>query len=110
MKKIHLYASHPDYKKFDLMQNMLLIATNPQMFFWIDPDVSELEDELQENNPEYLATVELTKNAGIPEPERLATVELIKGAIREEMDDYVSLPANLAEIINKLEDKIQAKK
>jgi len=107
MKKIHLYASHPDYKKFDLMQNMLLIATNPQMFFWIDPDVSELEDELQENNPEYLATVELTKNAGIPEPERLATVELIKGAIREEMDEYVFLPANLAEIMNELEDNIQ---
>ena len=84
MKKIHLYASHPDYKKFDFMQRLLLMATNPQMFFDIEVDV--------------------------PEAEWLATIELIKEDIEKIMDDYQFLPANIAEIINKLEDEIQTKK
>ena len=81
MKKIHLYASHPDYKKFDFMQHMLLIATNPQMFFGFEVDVLE--------------------------PERLAAIELIKKGIKEEMDDYQFLPPNIAEHINKLEENMQ---
>jgi len=84
MKKIHLYPSHPDYKKFNSIQFELLIATNPQMFFDIDFDV--------------------------PETERLALVELIKENIKKTMEEYQFLPANLAEIINKLEDEIQTKK
>ena len=84
MKKIHLYASHPDYKKFDFMQRLLLMATNPQMFFDIEVDV--------------------------PEAERLATIELIKEDIEKIMDDYQFLPANLAEVINKLEDKMKMMK
>jgi len=81
MKKVHLYASHPDFQKFDLMQRMLLIATNPQMFFGFEVDVAE--------------------------PERLAIIEIIKGEIEKEINEYVFLPANLAEIMNELEEKIQ---
>jgi len=84
MKKIHLYASHPDYKKFDFMQRLLLMAINPQMFYGFDVNVAE--------------------------PERLATVELIKEDIEKVMEDYQFLPANLAEVINKLEDKMKMMK
>jgi len=80
MKKIHLYASHPDYKKFDFMQRLLLMAINPQMFFGFDLNVEE--------------------------PERLATVELIRDDMERVMDDYQFLPANLAKVINELEDKM----
>ena len=78
---VRLLASHPDFKKFDFMQNMLLVATNPQMFFDIEVD--------------------------IPEDERLATVELIKGIIEVEMNDYQFLPSNIAEVVNELERKMK---
>ena len=78
MSEVRLYASHPDYKKFDFMQRLLLMATNPQMFFGFEVDVAE--------------------------PERLATVELIKEDIEKAMDDYQFLPPGIAEHINKLED------
>ena len=80
MSEVRLFASHPDFQKFDFMQRMLVIATNPQMFF-----SSEV----------------------IAEPERLAAVEDIKGAIGEELDEYEPLPPNIAEYINKLEENIQ---
>ena len=80
MKEIHLYASHPDFGRFDTLQRDLLIATNPQLFF-IGVD--------------------------IPEDERLATVELIKGIIEVEMNDYQFLPPNLAEVVNELERKMK---
>ena len=81
MAEVRLYASHPDFQKFDSMQRLLLIATNPQMYFGFEVDV--------------------------PEVERIATVELIKEGIEKEMDEYEFLPPGIAEIINKLEDKIQ---
>ena len=81
MSEVRLFASHPDYKDFDFMQNLLVMATNPQMFFDVELDV--------------------------PEPERLATVELIKEDIRKMMDDYQFLPPGIAEYMNKLEEEIQ---
>ena len=77
MSKVHLYASHPDWKKFDFMQNLLLMATNPHIFWDIEVDV--------------------------PEPERRATVELIKEDIEKAMDNYQYLFADIAEFINKLD-------
>ena len=79
MTEVRLYASHPDFQKFDSMQRMLLIATNPQLFFGFEVD--------------------------IPEAERLATVELIKRDIEEAIDEYEYLPPGIAAVINKLEDK-----
>jgi len=79
--EVRLYASHPDFKKFEFMQNMLLIAINPQMFFGLEVDVAEAE--------------------------RLATVELIKEDIGKAIDEYVFLPTNIAEYINKLEENLQ---
>ena len=81
-KEVRLYASHPDFKKFNFMQYLLLIATNPQMFFSFEVDV--------------------------PEPERFATVELIKADIEKAIEDYQFLPPAIAEVINKLEEKMQA--
>ena len=78
MSEVRLYASHPDHKKFDFMQRLLLMATNPQMYYGFEADVAE--------------------------PERLATVELIKEDIGKAIDDYQFLPPGIAEIINKLED------
>ena len=78
--EVRLMASHPDFKKFEFMQRMLLIATNPQMFF----------------STEIIA-----------EPERLAAVEGIKDAIGEGLDGYVPLPANLADYINVLEEELK---
>ena len=78
MSEVRLYASHPDFRKFDFMQRLLLMATNPQMYFSLEVDV--------------------------PEAERLATVELIKEDIEKAMDEYEFLPPGIAEIINKLED------
>lgn len=77
MSEVRLYVSHPDFVKFDFMQRLLLMAINPQMFFGFEVDVAE--------------------------PERLATVELIKEDIKKAMDEYVFLPPNIAEHINKLE-------
>ena len=81
MSEVRLYASHPDYKKFEIMQRELIMATNPQLFFDIELDV--------------------------PEPERLATVELIKEDIGKVMDDYQFLPQSVAEYMNKLEEEIR---
>ena len=81
MTEVRLYASHPDFQKFDSMQRMLLIATNPQLFFDIEVDV--------------------------PEAEWLATVEMIKEDIGKAIDDYEYLPPAIAEVINMLEDKMQ---
>ena len=81
MTEVRLKASHPDFQKFDSMQRLLLIATNPQMYFGFD---------------EYG-----------PEPERLASVEQIKSEMEIAIDGYEFLPPGIAEIINKLEDKIQ---
>ena len=78
MTIIHLYASHPDYQKFDFMQRLLVMAINPHMFFDIELDV--------------------------PEAERLASVELIKADMGRYMDDYQYLPANIAEVVNKMEE------
>jgi len=78
MSEVRLYASHPDFRKFDFMQRLLLIVTNPHMFFNV--------------------------HVIIQEPERLALVEMIKGEIEKVMDEYEYLPPNIAEIINKLED------
>ena len=78
MSEVRLYASHPDYRKFDFMQRLLLMATNPQMYYGFEVDVAE--------------------------PERLATVELIKEDMGRVMDDYEFLPPGIAEFINKLED------
>ena len=80
MNEVRLYASHPDFKKFDFMQRLLLMATNPQMYFGFEVDVAE--------------------------PERLATVELIKEDIGKAIDDYQFLPPGIAEHINKLEDDL----
>ena len=80
MTEVRLYASHPDFGKFDRLQNLLQIATNPQMFF-IEVDV--------------------------PEDERLAIVETIKSHIGKEMDDYQFLPPNLAEVVNRLEEEMK---
>jgi len=79
MSEVRLYASHPDYKKFDFMQRLLVMATNPQMFFGFEVDVAE--------------------------PERLATVELIKSDIEKVMDDYEYLPPNIADYINVLVER-----
>lgn len=76
MSEVRLYASHPDFKKFDILQRLLLRATNPQMFFNFEVDV--------------------------PEAERCATVELIKEDIGMAMDGF--LPPGIAEHINKLEE------
>jgi len=81
MSEIRLYASHPDFGKFDTLQRDLVIATNPQLFFDIEVD--------------------------IPEDERLATVELIKGIIEVEMNEYQFLPSNIAEVVNELERKMK---
>jgi len=78
---VRLLASHPDFKKFEYMQNMLLIATNPQMFYGFEVDVME--------------------------PERLALIEEMKEEIGREIDGYEPLPANLAEYVNKKEMKLQ---
>ena len=78
MTTIRLYASHPDYQKFAFMQNLLLMAINPHMFFDVELD--------------------------IPEAERLATVELIKADMGRYMDDYEYLPASIAEAINRMEE------
>ena len=78
MSEVRLCASHPDFRKFDFMQRLLLMATNPQMYYGFEVDVAE--------------------------PERLATVELIKEDIEKAMDEYEFLPPGIAEIINKLED------
>lgn len=75
MSEVRLYVSHPDFVKFDFMQHLLVMATNPQMFFGFEVDVAE--------------------------PERLATVELIKEDIEKVMDGF--LPHSIAEHINKLE-------
>ena len=80
MSGVHLFASHPDFKKFDFMQRLLLMAINPQMYFGFEVD--------------------------IPEAERLATVELIREDMGRVMDDYQFLPHSIAEHINKLEDRI----
>ena len=77
MSEVRLCASHPDFKKFDRMQHLLLMATNPQMFF-IEVDV--------------------------PNAEQLATVEMIKADIAEMLDEYEYLPPNIAEVVNKLEE------
>jgi len=79
MNIVHLKASHPDYKKFEFMQLLLCMATNPHMFFGFELDV--------------------------PESERLATVELIKEDIGRVLDDYQYLPANIAEVVNNLEEE-----
>ena len=80
MSEVRLYASHPDFQKFDLIQRMLLIATNPQLFFGFEVDV--------------------------PEMERLATVEKLKWNIKVMMDEYEPLPANLADYVNTLEEEL----
>ena len=85
MTEIRLYASHPDHKRFDLLQRDLVIAMNPQMFFSIYKDAPE----------------------EVPEAERLATVELIKDNIEKEMDEYEFLPPNIAEVVNELERKMK---
>jgi len=82
MTEVRLYASHPDYKRFAFMQHLLVMATNPQMWFDIEVDV--------------------------PEPERLATVELIKEDIERAMNGYQFLDADMAEIVNKLEEEMNA--
>ena len=79
MTEVRLCAAHPDYAKFALMQRLLNMAVNPQLFFDIEVDV--------------------------PEAERLATVEKIKEDMRKTMDGYVFLPAGIAEHINKLEEE-----
>ena len=81
MSEIRLYASHPDFERFNSMQRMLLIATNPQLFFGFEVDVPELE--------------------------RLATVAKIKENIEKEMDEYEFLPPNIAEVVNELERKMK---
>ena len=75
---IKLCASHPDFKKIDTLQRLLLRATNPQMFFSFEVDV--------------------------PEVERLATVAMIKALIEKEIDGF--LPANIAARINRLEEEM----
>ena len=80
MSEVRLYASHPDFQKFDFMQSMLLIATNPQMFYGFEV---------------------------VLEPERLAMVEDIKNAIGEELDGYEPLPAHLADYVNVLEEELR---
>jgi len=79
MSEVRLYASHPDYNKFDFMQRLLLMAINPQMFFGFTMDVAD--------------------------PERIATIELIKEDIGNAIDGYQYLPPNIAKVINKLEEK-----
>ena len=91
---MRLMASHPDFKKFDLMQRKLLIVMNPQMFFWYESDGEDGRE------PERLGI-------GIAEPERLAMIEEMKDAIGEELDGYVPLPANLADYVNVLEEELQ---
>lgn len=81
MNEVRLYVSHPDYEKFAFMQRLLLIATNPQMFFGFEVDV--------------------------PDAERLATIELIKEDIGNTIDNHEFLPSNIASYINGLEEKIQ---
>ena len=76
---VRLLASHPDYPKFAFMQQLLLMATNPHIFFDIELDV--------------------------PEAERLATVELIKADMGRFMDEYEYLPANIAEVVNRKENR-----
>ena len=80
MTEVRLYASHPDYKKFNSMQHKLVMATNPHMFFGSEE---------------------------ILEPERLALVEAIKDAIRESLNEYEYLPPGIAAVINKLEENMQ---
>ena len=80
MSEVRLCASHSDYEKFAFMQRLLIIATNPQLFFDVKVDVAE--------------------------PERLAIVEKIKNDIGKEIDDYQFLPSNIAEYINKLEKEM----
>ena len=78
MSEVRLCASHPDYKKFDTLQRLLLRAMNPQMFFGFEVDV--------------------------PEVERLATVAMIKADIEKEIDGF--LPACIAEYMNELEEEM----
>ena len=78
MSEVRLYASHPDFKKIDTLQRLLLRATNPQMFFSFEVDV--------------------------PEVERLATVEMIKTDIEKEIGRF--LPACIAEYMNELEEEM----
>ena len=78
MSEVRLCASHPDFRKLDTLQRLLLRATNPQMFFSFEVDA--------------------------PEVERLATVAMIKADIEKEMDGF--LPPGVAEHINKLEEEM----
>ena len=91
---MRLMASHPDFKKFDLMQRKLLIVMNPQMFFWYE---SEEEDGREAER----------FSIGIAEPERLAMIEEMKDEIGEELDEYEPLPAHLADYVNVLEEELQ---
>ena len=75
---IKLRASHPEFKKIDTLQRLLLRAMNPQMFFSFEVDV--------------------------PEVERRATVAMIKADIEKEIDRF--LPSGIANHINKLEEEM----
>jgi hypothetical protein len=58
--------SHPDWEKLNQAANDLVIAMNPQVFFW--------------------GTDEHGQPAVIDEVERIATVEKIKDAIAEQLE------------------------
>jgi len=79
MNIVHLKASHPDYKKFEWVQTLLCLATNPHMSIGIDND--------------------------IPEVEMRAIKKMIENDIEKMIDNYQFLPPNIAGAINKLEEE-----
>lgn len=76
---IRLFASHPDYDKFAQLQRLIMYAINPCMLYF--------EDEID-----------------IPELE----LSILKADLLEQMkilmDNYQFLPANIAGVLNGLED------
>jgi len=79
MNIVHLKASHPDYKKFELVQTLLCLATNPHMSIGIDND--------------------------IPEVEMKAIKKMIEDDMGEMINNYQFLPPNIAKVINEMEEK-----